>query len=229
MFRGSEACDWDLQTPELTSCLSDHLTQERRELDLALAGYVETLGRDDARALDRAQDDWERFMEQECETAAERFGELGLEAVALLSCMVEETIRRRFQVSLMYGARTRVDFDQRNPCFVPDSDMVSMTGWVGERVYETNPVPGGNRFGAIEQQVLVVNLELPLCVDYGEGPVQVTAVQMVARNRSMSRGLARYIGQRVEVQGRLFLARSGQDRTPIMIMVSDVVPFGQER
>lgn len=216
----------------LVACLTDRLVVERQELDVALQHYTDILGRDEARSLQRAQDDWERFVEDECESSARPFADLGLEPVALLSCMVEETSRRRFQVSLLFGARTRIDFDRSAPCFVPDSELVEVVGWVGERQYRAGdvlPVPGGEparQADPMMQQILVLNLDLPLCLNYGDGPLQVTALQMVARGRSMSRGLARYIGQHVEITGRLFLARTDQDQTPILIMVADVTPFG---
>ena len=231
---GPPPCDWSMEARALTACLSDRLVIERSELDAALQHYLETLGRDEARSLERAQDDWERFVEDDCDASARSFGDVGLEAVALLSCMVEEISRRRFQVSLLLGARTRVDFDRSAPCFVPDSELVEVVGWVGERQYEVVgplPPPGADSGGQprgdpLLQQVLVLNLDLPLCLNYGEGPVQVTAVQMVARSRSTSRGLARYIGQHVEVVGRLFLGRTAADHTPILIMVAEVAPFG---
>ena len=221
-FRGSEVCDWDLRTPELTACLTDHLEAERAQLDRVLMGLEELMDRGELRGFQREQDAWERRIERSCDDAAFRYGTLGLEGVALLSCMVEETIRRRFQTALRFGARTRVDFDERSPCFVPDSDRVALVGWVGERRYAANSgVPGGG-----EDLVLVLNLDLPMCLDYGEGPLQVTALQLVGRSRSLSRGLARYIGGRVEVEGRLFLARSAEDQTPVLIMVDGVAAAG---
>ncbi len=197
------------------ACLSDRVEALRFEIEESFGQYVELLPSADARDAQRAQDQWERYLEDECQAAGDRYrgGEWIL--VEILSCQGWGARQRAFQLRLLLAALRGGEFIYDPTCFVPASDRVVLAGWVSER--RTEPF----------SSVVVINLEQPLCTDLGEGPVQVPAVQLVGVSPGLARRAARMHGVPVRVEGRLFLPHLDIHRTPLVMIVHRMDPAGR--
>lgn len=188
------------------ACLLDEVEALRLDIEESFERYVELLPSPEARDAQRGQDDWERYLDQECDAAGDRYGGGGLVLVEILSCQEWGARIRAFQLRLLTAARVGGSFVYDPTCFVPASDRVALSGWVRRR-----PVDGVSA-------VVVLELERPMCTDLGDGPQTVTEIQLVGVPPGLARRARRMLGVPIVVEGRLFLPHLPFHRTPLVLL-----------
>jgi uncharacterized protein YecT (DUF1311 family) len=211
---GAQACQDHADLTQAEACLVDQVEALRIEVEESFAQYVELLPTLDARDAQIGQDRWERYLEDECRDAGDRYQGGAFVLVEILSCQEWGARRRALQLRLLRAALHGGSFVFDPTCFVPTSDVVVLTGWVAGRRESDN------------ETITVINLDQPLCTDVGDGPQQVTALQLVGLPPGLGRRARRFLGARVSVEGRLFLPHLSFHRTPLVMVVQGLEPAG---
>ncbi len=208
----AQACRDHTDLGAAEACLEEVVHDLRIEIEAALTEYVELLSGDEARDAQFGQDTWERYLEDECRDAGDRFRGGPLILVEILSCQEWGARQRAFQLQLLNAALRGGSYIYDPTCFVPASDLVTLTGWVAEHRNEQL------------LSTVVINLEQPLCTDIGDGPQVVNAVQLVGVSPGLGRRARRMYGARVHVEGRLYLPHLPFHRTPLVLVVQRMDP-----
>lgn len=204
----AQACRDVVDPRRAEACLLDEVDALRLEIEESFERYAELLPTPEARDAQRGQDDWERYLEQECEAAGDRYGGGGLVLVEILSCQEWGARMRAFQLRLLTSARVGGSFVYDPTCFVPASDRVALAGWVRRRAVDG------------VSSIVVLELERPLCTDLGDGPQTVTEVQLVGVPPGLARRARRMLGVPLVVEGRLFLPHLPFHRTPLVLLAA---------
>lgn len=188
-------------------CLLEAVRDLRFEIEESFHAYTELLPASEARMAQVSHDRWERYLDDECRDAGERYRGGAPVLVEMLYCEQWGMHQRVLQLRLLTSALRGGDFVYDPQCFVPTSDLVVLSGALREHA------------GTEYTSVATLQLDRPLCVDLGTGAQVVGAVQLVGLVPGLGRRARRLFGARATVEGRLFLPHLPSHRTPLVLVV----------